>query len=309
MALADPAAVFDALPGVEGWSAMEAGHYRLDTSAPDALAPALTRALVAAGADVLAIAPTQHSLQGRLSPAHRLRPRGERRMSLSRRRIRAIAIKEVRTYRRTTSLVAAMAIIPLVFLIQPLISTFAVASQAAASIKYHHELLYLLAIPALVPATLAAYAIVGERQQGTLEPLLTTPIRREELLLAKALAVLIPSIAISYLVFAIYVVLVALFAHAGVASAFLAPVRRRGPDHLHPAARRLVDLGQHGHLHPRQRRPGRPAAQHARQPAEHRGHDADRAQRHPSLVPTRPRARDRAAGGQPARLAHRLGPV
>jgi ABC-2 type transport system ATP-binding protein len=61
--LADPAAVFGPLPGVEGWSAIEAGHYRLDTSAPDAAAPALTRALVAAGADVLAIAPTQHSLQ------------------------------------------------------------------------------------------------------------------------------------------------------------------------------------------------------------------------------------------------------
>jgi ABC-type transport system involved in multi-copper enzyme maturation permease subunit len=146
-------------------------------------------------------------------------------VSLSRRRIRAIAIKEIRTYRRTTSLVAAMAIIPLVFLIQPLLSTFAVASQAAGAIKHHHELLYLLAIPALVPATLAAYAVVGERQQGTLEPLLTTPIRREELLLAKALAVLIPSIAISYLVFAVYVVLVALFAHAGVAAAFL-----RAPD-------------------------------------------------------------------------------
>jgi ABC-type Na+ efflux pump permease subunit len=144
-------------------------------------------------------------------------------MSLSRRRIRAIAIKEVRSYRRTTSLVAAMAIIPLVFLIQPLVSTFAVASQAAASIKHHHELLYLLAIPALVPSTLAAYAVVGEREQGTLEPLLTTPIRREELLLAKALAVLIPSIAISYLVFAVYVALVGLFAHAGVASAFLRP--------------------------------------------------------------------------------------
>lgn len=144
-------------------------------------------------------------------------------LNLSRRRIRAIALKEVRTYRRTTSLVAAMAIIPLVFLIQPLVSTFAVASQAAASLKHHHALLYMLAIPALVPATLAAYAVVGERTQGTLEPLLTTPIRREELLLAKALAVLIPSIAVSYLVFGIYVALVAAFAHAGVASAFLRP--------------------------------------------------------------------------------------
>jgi ABC-type Na+ efflux pump permease subunit len=37
-----------------------------------------------------------------------------------------------------------------------------------------------------VPTFVAACAVVGERQQGTLEPVLTTPIRREELLLGKA---------------------------------------------------------------------------------------------------------------------------
>ena len=46
----------------------------------------------------------------------------------------------------------------------------------------------MLAIPALVPAALASCSIVGERLQGTLEPVLATPIRREELLLGKALA-------------------------------------------------------------------------------------------------------------------------
>jgi hypothetical protein len=48
-----------------------------------------------------------------------------------------------------------------------------------------------LAIPALVPATLAASAVVGERQQATLEPVLTTPISREEFMLGKALAVVV----------------------------------------------------------------------------------------------------------------------
>src|SRR5437868_318718 len=76
-----------------------------------------------------------------------------------------------------------------------------------------------------VPATLAAFAIVGERQQGTLEPVLGTPIRREELLLGKALAVLIPSVAIAYAVFGVFLGVVALFAHPGVASALI-----RGPD-------------------------------------------------------------------------------
>ena len=56
----------------------------------------------------------------------------------------------------------------------------------------------MLGIPVLVPAALAAYAVVGERQQGTLEPVLTTPIRREEFLLGKALAVLAPALAVAY---------------------------------------------------------------------------------------------------------------
>jgi ABC-type transport system involved in multi-copper enzyme maturation permease subunit len=144
---------------------------------------------------------------------------------MSRRRIRAIIRKELRTYRRNRSMVAGMAIIPAVFLVQPLVAVFTTPSAAAVGFRQHHELLYLLAIPALVPATLAAYAVVGERQQGTLEPMLSTPIRREELLLGKALAVLIPSVGISYAVFAVFVALVELFAHPGVAPAFV-----RGPD-------------------------------------------------------------------------------
>jgi len=43
-------------------------------------------------------------------------------------------------------------------------------------------------MPALLPSILAGYAVVGEREPGTLEPVLTTPVRREELVLAKALA-------------------------------------------------------------------------------------------------------------------------
>jgi ABC-2 type transport system permease protein len=142
-------------------------------------------------------------------------------MRLSRRRIRAIVVNELRSYRRNRSIVLAMVIIPFIFLVQPLVSVFNTSSAAALALKHHHELLYMLAIPALVPTTLAAYAVVGERQQGTLEPLLTTPIRRDELLLGKALAVFAPSVAVSYAVFAAFVVLVELFAQAGVAPALL----------------------------------------------------------------------------------------
>lgn len=148
-------------------------------------------------------------------------------MSIDRGRVRAIFRKELREYRRRRTIVIGMAIFPLIFLIQPLIATFSLASSAASQLAQRHELLYLLAIPALVPTTLAAYSVVGERQQGTLEPVLTTPIRREEFLLGKALAVLVPTIAISYGVFGVFAACVELFAHPGVAPALL-----RGPDVL-----------------------------------------------------------------------------
>jgi ABC-type Na+ efflux pump permease subunit len=69
--------------------------------------------------------------------------------------------------------------------------------------------------------------VVGERQQGTLGPVLSTLIRREEFLLGKTLAVLGPSIAINYAVFALYAAVVELFAQPGVPPALLA-----GPDVL-----------------------------------------------------------------------------
>jgi ABC-2 type transport system permease protein len=60
-----------------------------------------------------------------------------------------------------------------------------------------------------------------------LEPVLTTPIRREELLLGKALAALVPSVAVSYAVYVFFLACVELFAHPAVASALI-----RGPEIL-----------------------------------------------------------------------------
>jgi ABC-type transport system involved in multi-copper enzyme maturation permease subunit len=142
-------------------------------------------------------------------------------MSISIRRVRAIFQKELRDYRRNRSLIGGMAIFPVLFCVQPLIQVFAVPPSAAGSLSHEHVLLYLLGIPAIVPAFVAAYSVVGERQQGTLEPVLTTPIRRDELLLGKALAVLLPSIAIAYAVYGLFIACVELFARPGVASALI----------------------------------------------------------------------------------------
>jgi ABC-2 type transport system permease protein len=146
-------------------------------------------------------------------------------MGLSRTRVRAIFRKELREYRRNGSLViGTMAVIPLVFVIPPLIDVFALPASAASALRHGDPLLYMLGIPAIVPATVAAYSVVGERQQGTLEPALTTPVRREEFLLAKALAAVIPSLAVAYVVYAFVLACVEAFAHPAIASALV-----RGP--------------------------------------------------------------------------------
>jgi ABC-2 type transport system ATP-binding protein len=49
--------------GVEGWRLLDDGGYQLTVSDVTAAAPAVTRALVSAGADVLSIGESQHSLQ------------------------------------------------------------------------------------------------------------------------------------------------------------------------------------------------------------------------------------------------------
>ena len=45
--------------------------------------------------------------------------------------------------------------------------------------------------------------------KGTLEPVLATPIRRQELLLGKALAALLPSLAVAYALYGLYLIFVA----------------------------------------------------------------------------------------------------
>jgi ABC-2 type transport system ATP-binding protein len=61
--LADPSAVFDPVRGVTGWRADSPGTYVLEVSDFTVAAPETTRALVAAGADVLALTESRHSLE------------------------------------------------------------------------------------------------------------------------------------------------------------------------------------------------------------------------------------------------------
>jgi ABC-2 type transport system ATP-binding protein len=61
--LAEPDRIFGGLPAVESWRQEGSATYVLTVSEAAVAAPAVTRALVAAGADVLSIAESQHTLE------------------------------------------------------------------------------------------------------------------------------------------------------------------------------------------------------------------------------------------------------
>ncbi len=136
----------------------------------------------------------------------------------------ALAQKEAREYRRTPFIVGAMVVLPFFFLVEPMLTIFVVpASEPARVVDKTVGAIFLLmlVVPTVIPATVAAYSVVGERQQGTLEPLLITPVRREEILLGKALSAVVPSVAIAYLLFALVEICAALFAANPHVSAIL----------------------------------------------------------------------------------------
>ena len=61
--LLDPDPVFSGLPGVTGWRQDAPASYVIAVTDPVVAAPAVTRALAAAGADVLALSEPQHTLE------------------------------------------------------------------------------------------------------------------------------------------------------------------------------------------------------------------------------------------------------
>jgi len=130
-------------------------------------------------------------------------------------KVRAVMRKELREYRRNKLVVGTMAALPLLFFVLPLVSVLALtATTSYQTIKgaVGSAELWLLLLPLLLPTIVAGYAVVGERDQGTIEPVLTTPVRREEFILGKALAAFVPTLSLAYSLYVAFLVIVRLFA-------------------------------------------------------------------------------------------------
>ena len=139
-------------------------------------------------------------------------------------RVGAVIRKELTEFRRNRLIVSTTAVVPIVFLISPTAQILTLKASAVSTVlqrRVETGLFLPLLIPVFVPAILSAYAVVGEREQGTLEPVLTTPISRVEFLLGKAAAIFLPAIAVSYLMFGVFVAITQFAATSAVATAVL----------------------------------------------------------------------------------------
>ena len=70
----------------------------------------------------------------------------------------------------------------------------------------------------IVPSTIAAYSIIGEKSSHTLEPLLATPVRRWQLFAGKMLSALLPAVLVTWISGGLFIAELAILTDANVVS-------------------------------------------------------------------------------------------
>ncbi len=140
--------------------------------------------------------------------------------------------KEWLEFKQQRMLLLGIVILPLLLTSIPLVALFAIgaAPSAGNTDEFTRELMKVnpalagmseqeaaqavmgqafssmfLLMPMILPSIIAAYSIVGEKTNHTLEPLLATPIKTWELLTAKMLASFIPSMVLTWLAGSIFI--------------------------------------------------------------------------------------------------------
>jgi ABC-2 type transport system permease protein len=108
-----------------------------------------------------------------------------------------IARKELKVVRRKKSIIYSIIVLPL--LVSIAFSLYINQSAAAASgipsdlsLGLDSITYFFVVLAAVLPASIAAYSIVGEKVEKSLEPLLATPVTDGEILLGKSIAAFIP---------------------------------------------------------------------------------------------------------------------
>lgn len=85
-------------------------------------------------------------------------------------------------------------------------------------------LLLFMILPVMIPVSISAYSIVGEKTTRSLEPLLATPITTTELLLGKTIAAIIPAVLVTWIAFIIYLIFARIMTSTAVFTRLLDPM-------------------------------------------------------------------------------------
>lgn len=104
----------------------------------------------------------------------------------------------------------------------PLMSGLTPAQVGLAMIVLYFVNLSLV-VPLIAPLTIAVHSIIGEKQTGSLEPLLATPVETMELFLGKVLAAALPGLATGWFDYLLMLVVVGWNAPALLGRVLLAP--------------------------------------------------------------------------------------
>jgi len=115
--------------------------------------------------------------------------------------IKVILMKEWRESLRNKMILFGAIILPLCMVGAAMVMIYqgrGIDVPGAQAALFNTALMYFLILPAIIPLAIAAYSIIGEKEQGSLEPLLATPISDLELFLGKALASVIPALVLTW---------------------------------------------------------------------------------------------------------------
>ncbi|MCC7416518.1 MAG: ABC transporter permease subunit [Acidobacteria bacterium] len=166
-------------------------------------------------------------------------------------RVRALVGKELREVSRNLAVLLPVGIVTMVALVLPFVVAMGIPAitghplgddrdlvnvsgaipgpgylAGEARVQYflfQQFLLVFLLMPITGAMALAAHAVVGEKQARTLEPLLATPVTTAELLVAKVLGALAPTLGIALPGLVLYFAGIAALAEPGVLRAMLVP--------------------------------------------------------------------------------------
>jgi len=124
-----------------------------------------------------------------------------------------IALKDIKIFTRKRTVLATVILLPLLIsILFPVVIEFAGRRSGGITGPYLLTLLssfpwFYVLIPAIIPAPIASYSIVGEKLERSLERLLATPTTDGEILLGKSIAAFLPAIIATYVGASIFMAL------------------------------------------------------------------------------------------------------